>query len=423
MEKTSTSTGGAQSPAEQIMDLENQYLIQTYNRYPVVLHRGKGCTVFDINGKRYLDLIAGIGAHALGHAHPRILKVIKEQAGLMIHSSNLYYHEYQGLLAKKLSEISGLERSFFCNSGAEAMEGALKMIRAHGRSLSGDKLEIISLDNSFHGRTIGAISITGQEKFRTPFEPLLDGVKFVPRNDVAALEEAVSDRTAGIVLEGIQGEGGVHLIEAGYVRKARELADKHNALLLFDEVQCGVGRTGKYFSYQLHDPRVLPDIVTVAKPLACGLPLGVIIANNKASALLGSGLHGSTFGGGALACRVALEFLNILEELLPAIYQMGGYVRRNLDELTRHYRFIKEVRIFGMMIGVELKIEGKALLEEAMANGLLINVTQGNVLRFLPPYIITEQEVDKAMRILDKALKKGREIYVESGKADELVQN
>ena len=421
--ETSTSTGGDRSRSEQVIDLEKNYLVQTYSKHPIVLHRGKGCTLYDVDGKRYLDLITGIGVNALGHAHPRILKVIKEQAGLLIHASNLYYHEYQGRLAKKLSEISGLERTFFSNSGAEAMEGALKMIRAHGRSLSGDKYEIISLENSFHGRTIGAISITGQEKVRAPFEPLLNGVKFVPPNDIAALDAAVTDKTAGIVLEGIQGEGGVRLIDADYVRKARELADKHNALLLFDEIQCGVGRTGKYFSYQLLDPVVLPDIVTAAKPLACGLPLGVIIANKKAAELLGPGRHGSTFGGGALACRVALEFLDILDELLPSIYQLGGYFKIKLDEFVRHYRFIKEVRIFGLMIGIELKIEGKPLLEEAMANGLLINVTQDNVLRFLPPYVMTEQEVDKAMRILDRAFKRGREIYVESGKADELVHN
>lgn len=405
------------------MDLEKQYLVQNYNRYPIVIHRGKGCTLYDVNGKRYLDLIAGIGVNALGHAHPRILKVIKEQAGLLIHSSNLYYHEYQGRLAKKLAEISGLQRSFFCNSGAEAMETALKMIRAHGRKSSPEKYEIISLENSFHGRTLGAVSITGQEKHRQDFEPLLPGVKFVPPNDSAALEEAVSDRTAGIVMEGIQGEGGVRLIEAGYVRKAKELANRHDALLVFDEIQCGIGRTGKYFSYQLLKPEVMPDIVTAAKPLACGLPLGVVIANEKAASTLGAGLHGSTFGGGALACRVALEFLNILDEILPSIYQLGGYFRMRLEEFTRHYRFIKEIRAYGLMIGVELKISAKPILEEAMNDGLLINCAQDHVLRFLPPYIMTEQEVDKAMKILDKAFKKGRESYVESGLADELLKD
>jgi len=417
------SSSGATKPLEeQVIELERQYLVQNYGRYPIVIHRGKGATVQDVNGKRYLDLITGIGVNALGHAHPRILKVLKAQAGLLIHCSNLYYHEYQGKLAQKLSEISGLQRSFFCNSGAEAMEGALKMIRAHGRGISAEKLEIVSLENSFHGRTLGAVSITGQEKQRAPFEPLLEGVRFVPRNDISALEAVVTGRTAGIVLEGIQGEGGIHLIEGDYVRRARELADKHRALLLFDEIQCGVGRTGKYFSYQLLDPVVLPDIVTVAKPLGCGLPIAAIIANDAAAATLSAGLHGSTFGGGALTCRVALEFLDILDELMPSIYQLGGYFRLKLDEMARHYRFVREIRSCGLMIGIELKIPAKPILDECMAEGLLANVTQGNVLRFLPPYIITEQEIDKAMRILDKAMHKGREIYVESGVADELLE-
>ena len=421
--ENSTSAATKESVAESIMELDKKYIVQNYGRYPLVLHRGKGCTLFDVTGKRYLDLISGIGVNALGHAHPRIVKVIKEQAGLLIHCSNLYHNEYQAPLAKRLAEISGLERCFFCNSGAEAMEGGLKMIRAHGNKISPEKHEIISLDNSFHGRTLGTVSITGQPKHRQHFEPLLPGVKFVPPNDIAALEQAVSERTAGIILEGIQGEGGVRLIDAEYVRRAAELAKSFNALLLFDEIQCSVGRTGKYFSYQLLDPVVTPDIVTVAKPLACGLPLGVIIANDKAASTLSAGLHGSTFGGGALACRVALEFLDILDELLPSIYQLSGYFRMRLEDFTRHYRYIKEIRIYGLMIGMELKIPGKSILEEAMQDGLLINCTQENVLRFLPPYIISEQEVDKAIKILDKAFTKGRELYVESGLADELLKD
>jgi predicted acetylornithine/succinylornithine family transaminase len=417
-----SSSGGTKPLEEQVFELERQYLVQNYARYPIVLQRGKGSIVQDVNGKKYIDLITGIGVNALGHAHPRSLKAIKAQAGLLIHCSNLYYHEYQGKLAQKLSEISGLKRSFFCNSGAEAMEGALKMVRAHGRAIANEKVEVVSMENSFHGRTFGAISITGQEKHRAPFEPLLEGVRFVTPNDIAALEAAVNDRTAGIVLEGIQGEGGIRLIEADYLRRARELADRHNALLVFDEIQCGVGRTGKHFSYQLLEPEVLPDVVTVAKPIGCGLPIGAIIANDKAAATLVPGTHASTFGGGALACRVALEFLDILDELLPSIYQLSGYFRMKLDEMARHYRFIREIRSYGLMIGIELKIPAQQILEECMADGLLVNVTQGNVIRFLPPYIITEQEIDKAMRILDRAMQKGREIYVESGMADELLK-
>src|SRR5438105_3666576 len=265
----------ASSASQSVMDLERQYLLQNYARYPLALRRGKGPYVYDLDGRRYLDFIAGIGVNALGHAHPRIVKVIRQQAAQLIHCSNLYYHEFQGPLAKKLAAISGLERSFFCNSGTEAMEGALKMVRAHGNRIdAGKKIEIISIDNSFHGRTLGALSITGQAKYRKDFEPLLDGAKFIPQGDAAALESAVSDRTAGIVIEWIQGEGGIFPISTEYGRKARELADRHDALLIFDEIQCGVGRTGAYFGYQLAEPAVAPDILVAAKPLACGLPLG-----------------------------------------------------------------------------------------------------------------------------------------------------
>src|SRR5213593_3198388 len=227
----------AASPAS-VIELEKQYLLQNYARFPLVLHRGKGCYVYDVDGKRYLDLIAGIGVNALGHAHPRIVRTIREQAALLIHCSNLYYHEYQRPLAKKLAEISGLQRSFFCNSGTEAMEGALKMVRAHGRKIDPDKYEIIALDNSFHGRTLGALSITGQAKYRTDFEPLLAGARFIAPNDVAALEQTAGDRTAGLVMEWIQGEGGIVPLTHEFTRKAAELAERYNALLVFDEIQC-----------------------------------------------------------------------------------------------------------------------------------------------------------------------------------------
>jgi predicted acetylornithine/succinylornithine family transaminase len=403
---TDPSTPQESSLAQQVMGIEKQYLLQNYSRYPLVMRRGKGCYLYDADGKRYLDLIAGIGVNALGHAHPRIVKVIREQAALMLHCSNLYFHEYQGPLAKKLAEISGLERSFFCNSGAEAIETALKMVRSHGGKVNSNKFEIISLDNSFHGRTLGALSITGQAKYRKDFEPLLPGVRFVPRNDVAALEEAFSERTAGIVLEWVQGEGGIYPLTVEYARRARELADQHNALLVFDEIQCGVGRPGRYFAYQLADPAVKPDIVVAAKPLACGLPLGAVIANEKAAAAIGPGMHGTTFGGGPLACRVALEFFEILDELMVHIHHVGGCFRQELVELGRHFSFIKEVRGFGLMIGMELDIPGKQIVVDGMAQALLFNCTHDTVLRFLPPYIITEAEVDKAVKVLHRLFKK-----------------
>jgi predicted acetylornithine/succinylornithine family transaminase len=392
--------------AHGIMDLERDHLLQNYARYPVVLARGKGCYVYDTQGKRYLDLITGIGVNALGHAHPRIVKVIREQAGRMIHSSNLYYHPYQGRLAERLARMSGLARAFFANTGTEAVEAALKISRAYGRAINPEKYEVVSLDNSFHGRTLGALSITGQPKYRTDFEPLLPGVKFVRLNDIAALEEAVNERTAGIFLEMVQGEGGIYPLTHEYARKARELADRHDALLIADETQCGVGRPGVYFAYQLADPAILPDVVCAAKPVACGIPLGFALANEKAAAAIKPGMHGSTFGGGPLACRVSLEFLDILDELLPSIQRMGAYFKSRLEDLERKHAFVKEVRGFGLMLGMELTIPGKQIVLDAMAAGLMINCTHETTLRFLPAYIIGEGEIERGVKILDKVLKK-----------------
>ncbi len=391
------------SPAQQIVELEKQYLLQNYGRYPLAVRRGKGTWLYDFNGKRYLDLISGIGVNALGHAHPRLTRVIREQAGLLIHCSNLYFHEYQGKLAERLAKISGLQRSFFCNSGTEAMEGAMKMIRSHGNGVASDKIEIISLDNSFHGRSLGALSITGQPKYRKDFEPLLAGPRWIPANDSAALEAAVSGKTAAIVLEGIQGEGGIYPMYADFLRLARRLADAHNALLVFDATQCGVGRTGTWFSHHLIAPDVQPDVMVTAKPLACGLPLGVVMCNERAAASIRPGMHGSTFGGGALACRAALEFIDIMENgLLEQVGRVGEYFRAGLRDLQTKHSFIKEVRGAGLMIGVELDRPGKNYVMRGIEEGLLFNATHETVLRFLPPYVLTEKDVDKALRILGK---------------------
>jgi acetylornithine/N-succinyldiaminopimelate aminotransferase len=392
--------------AQAIMDLEREHLFQNYARYPIVLARGKGCYVFDTEGRRYLDFISGIGVNALGHAHPRIVKVIREQAGILIHSSNLYYNQFQGPLAKRMAEISGLPRAFFANTGTEAIEGALKIARAYGRAINPEKFEVVSLEDSFHGRTLGALSITGQAKYRESFEPLLPGVKFVPRNDVAALEAAVSARTAAIVVEMIQGEGGINPLSQEFAAKARHLADRNKALLIADEIQCGVGRPGAFFAYQRLNPVIMPDVMTTAKPLAAGLPLGAIMATEKAAAAIKSGQHGTTFGGGAMACRVALEAIDVIEELLPSIQQVGGYFHVVLNELARKHSFVKEVRGFGLMLGVELTVPGKQIVLDAMAEGLLINCTHDTVLRFLPPYIATEKDVDQAVKVLAKLFAK-----------------
>jgi acetylornithine/N-succinyldiaminopimelate aminotransferase len=392
--------------AQTVVETEREFLFQNYARYPLTLARGKGCHVYDLAGKRYLDFITGIGVNALGHAHPRIVKVIRDQAAQLIHTSNLYYHPYQGPLAKRLAEMSGLARAFFCNSGTEAIEGAIKIAHSHGRGISPEKIEIVALDNSFHGRTIGALSITGQPKYRADFEPLMPGVKFVPANDVAALEATVGDRTAAIVMELIQGEGGVNPLTPEFVAKARALADRYNALLVADETQCGVGRPGTYFAYQRSTPVILPDVVVAAKPVACGIPLGFILANEKAHAAIRPGMHGTTFGGNALACRVALEFCDMLPELLPHIERVGGYFHVSLNELARKHAVVKEVRGFGLMIGIELAVPGKQLVLDAMAEGLLLNCTHDTVLRMLPPYIVGEKEVDQAVKILGKLIGK-----------------
>jgi acetylornithine/N-succinyldiaminopimelate aminotransferase len=405
---TVTAEPEVTSSLEQIMNLERSHLLQNYARYPLALHRGKGCYVYDIDGKRYLDFLSGIGVNSLGHAHPRITKIIRQQAGLLLHTSNLYYHEYQGRLAERLAKVSGLARSFFCNSGTEAMEGALKMIRAHGNASSREKHEIVSLENSFHGRTLGALSITGQPKYRRDFEPLLPGARFVPRDDCEALEAAVNGNAAGIVLEFIQGEGGIYPLSEPFVRRARELADRHDALLVFDEIQCGVGRPGTYFAYQLLDPVVLPDIMIAAKPMACGIPLGVITANEKSASTIKPGMHGTTYGGGPLACRVALEFFDILDELLPSINAVGSYFRMKLTDLMQQFPFIKEVRGQGLMIGVELTFPCKQLVLDGIKKGLLFNCTHDTVLRFLPPYIVTERDIDRAILMLTKIFKKAK---------------
>jgi predicted acetylornithine/succinylornithine family transaminase len=399
--------------AQTIIDREKQYLIQNYGRYPLALRRGKGSYVFAVEGTRFLDLITGIGVNALGHGHPRMLKVLKDQAALLIHSSNLYYHEYQGLLAERIATLSGLARCFFCNSGTEAVECALKMARSHGRSAGGGKHELVAFENSFHGRTMGALSVTGQSKYRDPFEPLLPGVRFVAHNDETALASAIGPGTAAVILEVIQGEGGIYPISEGLARRVRELCDQHNALLIFDEIQCGIGRPGKHFGYQTFEPPVLPDIMVAAKPLALGLPLGVVAANEKAAVTLPSGMHGSTFGGGALACRVALEFFDILEEVLPNIRSRSEQFREGLAALAKKVEYIKEVRVHGLMIGVELRMPGKQLVLDAIETGLLINCTHDVVLRMLPPYTISEQEVDRGLKLLGRVFRRGTVYYKE----------
>src|ERR1044071_2259917 len=318
---------------EQIAERERKYLLQTYNRYPVVLSRGKAVFLYDIEGRKYLDFVSGLGGNVLGHAHPRIVKAIRDQAAKLIHVSNLYYHEYQGPLAEKLCALSGLNRTFFSNSGTEAIEGSIKLARLAGHRAGGEaKCRLVALEGSYHGRTFGALSLTGQDKHRKGFEPLLEEVTFVKQNDVEGLRAAVNDNTCAIVLEPIFGEGGIYECSDEFLRECRTLADRHRAALIFDEIQCGLGRTGTIFAFQSFG--VTPDIVAIAKPIAAGLPLGAFLAKEQFASAISAGQHGTTFGGGPLATRVALEYFAILEEenLLANVNKIGGYLNQQLQE-------------------------------------------------------------------------------------------
>ncbi len=390
---------------EEIVAREQKYLLNTYARYPVAMARGKGVYLWDVDGKRYLDFLSGLGVNALGHAHPRIVKVIREQAAKVIHLSNLYYNEYQGVLAEKLCQKSGLDRAFFTNSGTEAIEGALKLVRAAGHATGGpDKSVVITLDNSFHGRTMGALALTGQSKYRSGFEPMLEGARFVPRNDVEALRAAMDATVCAIIVEPIQGEGGIQISSPEFLQACREAADQHSAALIFDEIQCGMGRTGKLFAFEHFG--VKPDVVCVAKPMAAGFPMGAFLTSEKFAQHITPGKHGTTFGGGPLACRLALEYMAIIEEenLLEQVRRVGAYFTGKLQELVAKFAIATESRGVGAIQALQLNIPGKPVLEGALADGLLINVTQDSVLRFLPPFLMQEKQVDAGVRILKRQL-------------------
>jgi predicted acetylornithine/succinylornithine family transaminase len=397
------------SRLDQIAELEQHYLLPTYNRYPVAFERGKGVFLFDFEGKKYLDFVAGLGVNALGHAHPRIVKTIREQAARVIHLSNLYYHEYQGQLAERLCQLSGLDRVFFSNSGTEAMEGAIKLARLAGHRVGGDaKCGLVALEGSYHGRTFGSMSLTGQDKYRKGFEPLLEAVTFVPRNDLEALRAAVNSNTCAIVLEPVFGEGGILECSPEFLRGCRSLADQHQAALIFDEIQCGLGRTGRIFAFQSFD--VKPDIVTIAKPIAAGVPLGAFLSRQSFASAISPGQHGTTFGGGPLACRVGLEYLAIVEEekLLDNVAKVGGHLHQQLEGLVEKYAATRESRGRGFIQGLVLDVPARPFVEQGLAEGVLFNATQDTVLRFLPPFLLHEKHVDKAIRVLKKLLGKKR---------------
>ncbi len=393
-----------------LLDAE-KFLLPTYKRQPVVMTHGRGAYVFDSTGKKYLDFLGGIAVNALGHGHARIVKVIRREAARAIHLSNLFHNAYQGPLARKLAAWSGMDRVFFSNSGTEAIDGAMKLARLFGRQsneaagTTPKKHRFLALENSFHGRTFGAISVTSTEKYRLPFAPVVPGAEFVRFNDVADLQAKFDETVCGILLETIQGEGGIYPVSEALWNRARALATQHGALLIADEIQCGLGRTGRYFGYQKFRSR--PDIVLIAKPLAAGLPLGAILTTEEVASRISPGIHGTTFGGGPLACRVALEFLNIVEdqELLENIRTRGAELREGLTKLAAEFDFVREVRGEGLMIGIELSIEGAPFVSMAMQRGLLINCTHEFTLRLLPPFIITRAQVREFLRLFELVLR------------------
>ena len=410
-QKAGKFAAAAAKPDARLLDAE-KYLLPTYKRQPVIMTHGKGAYVFDSTGKKYLDFLGGIAVNALGHAHPRIVKVIRREAARAIHLSNLYHNAFQGPLARKLAEWSGLDRVFFANSGTEAIDGAMKLARLFGRNLEepagtpAKKHRFLALENSFHGRTFGAVSVTATEKYRLPFAPVVPGVEFVRFNDVTHLETKFDDTVCAILLEPVQGEGGIYSVSEAFWNRARALGTQHGALLIADEIQCGLGRTGRHFAYQRFSSK--PDMTVVAKPLAGGLPLGAILTTEAIASRLSPGMHGTTFGGGPLACAVALEFLNVIEDekLLESVHARGEELREGLNKLASQFDFIREIRAEGLMMGVELSVEGAPFVAEAMQRGLLINCTHDFTLRLLPPFIITKAQVREFLKLFEQVLAK-----------------
>ncbi len=393
---------------KEIAELEKQVLIPTYDRLPILAVGGEGCALIDDKGKRYLDFFGGLAVNALGYGHPEITNILRIEAGAPLHVSNLIYHPYQGPLAQKLAQHSGLDRVFFGNTGTEAVEGAIKLARAYARKNHPaepfERIEILAMENSFHGRTLGALSATWTEKYRKPFEPLVPGFRFVRLNDVAHLRECFSQRTAAVLLEVIQGEGGVVELSEEFLKTAQELCRAQDSLFIADEIQCGLGRTGRWFAFERFSLK--PDVVVVAKPLAGGIPLSAIIARNGAAQAFAPGMHGTTFGGGPLQCRLALKYVEILERpgVLQHVRDMGSYFRTQLEKLKAEFPVIRTVRGEGLMLGAELEVPGKQITRDLLEAGFLVNCTQEKVLRFLPPFIIERHEIDELIAALKPLL-------------------
>jgi acetylornithine aminotransferase/acetylornithine/N-succinyldiaminopimelate aminotransferase len=396
---------------ESLQAAEKKLLLNTYERNPYLFTGGKGVYLHDENGEEYLDLLSGIGCSALGYGHPALEAAIIAQTKKLIHTSNLFFHEHTAELALRLTEISGMDRVFFCNSGTEAWEAAMKLARAHSERLRAEGKHLgtkfIALEHSFHGRTMGSVSTTHKAKYREPFAPLIPTVEFIPFNDVAALRAAFSDEVCAILIETIQGEGGIHPVSQEFFAAARELCDSTGALLIADEIQCGVGRTGKWFAYQHYG--ILPDVTTLAKPVAGGVPMGAMLCNEEAAKAFHPGMHGTTFGGNPLACAAAIAVIDTINRdgILVHVTEVGSYFIARLKELAKSHDAIREVRGLGLMIGVELNDATLAgdIARELMERKIIINRTSDTVLRFLPPYILEKEHVDIAVDALDELLK------------------
>ncbi len=392
------------------------YVINCYTRVPLVLERGKGTRVWDAQGVEYLDFFPGWAVSGIGHCHRRVVEAIKRQAEELLHVSNNYYHESQGLLAEKIIHHSFPGKVFFCNSGAEANEAAFKLVRKIGNP---SRNEIITMDRSFHGRTLAAVTATGQKKYQEGFEPLPGGFVNVPFNDFEALERAVTPKTIAIMMEPIQGEGGVRVADHPYMASVRRLCHDKKIILILDEVQTGMGRTGRMFCYKNFG--IEPDVMTLAKSLGGGFPIGAMVAKKEIADVLTPGTHATTFGGSPLACAASLATFEAIEKekLINNAVIAGSYLFKRLNELKRQHVIVKEVRGLGLMAGLELTIEGKNIYEECLKRKLLINCTQGNVLRLMPALVVKEKEIDRAVQILDEVFSLEKEIVLtkERGKA------
>ncbi len=393
--------------SQSLMALSEQYIVRTYARFPIIPVRGKGTRLWDIEGKEYLDFVAGLAVCNLGHCHPKVVKTLQDQAQKLIHVSNFYYIEPQIQLAALLCKHSFADKVFFCNSGAEANEGALKLARKYAKeNLGPNRYEVITMERSFHGRTLATLTATAQKKYHKGYDPLMPGFKYIPFDDIEALKEAIDEKTCAVLLEPIQGEGGVNIPSEGYLKAVREICDEKGLLLIFDEVQVGMGRTGKLFAYE-HEG-IEPDMLTLAKALAGGVPIGALLVKEKVAKSFEPGDHASTFGGNPLATAAGVAALTALleEGMLDNCRKVGEYFLSQLMALKGEFPFIKEVRGRGLILGMELEIDGTPVVKEMMKRGFLINCTMDRVLRFLPPLIVTEEEVDRMIEALEEVFKK-----------------